>query len=332
MRRLLKRFGEREVLLALACVVSALFFSFMSPYFLEPDNLRTILRNSVELFLIGLGMTMLLGVGSIDVSVGVVLGLAAIAVGKLLQAGVHPALVGLAGPLGGIVLGLVTGSVVVLGRIPAIVATLGLFGVYRAAIFLLLGGSWLSGLPTGLTDLVSVQVGGAPLSLVIVAAAYLVVFLALRRTPFGPHLLAIGHSELKARLSGVSVERTRMAVFVASGALCGLAASLYVATYRNVEMTIGGTLALEAIAAVVLGGTSVVGGYVSLLGTALGVLLLRILQNGLLLAGVPSLWQSVVTGLLLLLVLGVEAARRKLSLEAFMLSGTKLRVLPRVIP
>ena len=326
MRTILKRIGEREALLAFACVVSALFFSFLSPYFMEPDNLRTILRNSVELFLIGLGMTMLLGVGSIDVSVGVVLGLAAIAVGRLLQAGVHPVLVGLAGPLGGIALGLVTGSVVVLGRIPAIVATLGLFGVYRAAIFLLLGGSWLSGLPTGLTELVNVRVAGAPLSIAFVAAAYLIAFIALRRTPFGPHLLAIGHSEPKARLSGISVERTQLAAFVGSGALCGLAASLYVATYRNVEMTIGGTLALEAIAAVVLGGTSVVGGYISLLGTALGVLLLRILQNGLLLSGVPSLWQSVVTGLLLLFVLGLEAARRKLSVASFMSMRRKHRL------
>ena len=91
-------------------------------------------------------------------------------------------------------------------------------------------------------------------------------------------------------------------------------------------MTIGGTLALEAIAAVVLGGTSVVGGYISLLGTALGVLLLRILQNGLLLSEVPSLWQSVVTGLLLLFVLGLEAARRKLSVASFMSMRRKHRL------
>jgi AI-2 transport system permease protein len=102
---------------------------------------------------------------------------------------------------------------------------------------------------------------------------------------------------------------------VISGGLCGLAASFYVATYRNVEMTIGATLALEAVAAVVLGGTAVTGGRISLLGTAFGVILLRILQNGLLLVGVPSLWQPVVTGLLLLLVLGAEALSGRLPLE-----------------
>ena len=94
--------------------------------------------------------------------------------------------------------------------------------------------------------------------------------------------------------------------------LAGAAAGFYVSTYRNVEMTIGGNIALEAIAAAVLGGTSITGGSCSLLGTAFGVILIRLLQNGLLLVGVPSLWQTVVTGALLLLVLSAEALRSRL--------------------
>jgi ribose/xylose/arabinose/galactoside ABC-type transport system permease subunit len=203
---------------------------------------------------------------------------------------------------------------VIFGRIPAIVATLGLLGVYRAGIFLALGGSWLSGLPVGLTNLLAVRFFGLPVSVLVIALAYGAVFVAVRFTPFGAHLLAIGNSEARARLAGIGVRRTQVAAFVISGALCGLAASFYVATYRNVEMTIGATLALEAVAAVVLGGTAVTGGRISLLGTAFGVILLRLLQNGLLLAGVPSLWQPVVTGLLLLLVLGAEALSGRLPL------------------
>jgi ribose/xylose/arabinose/galactoside ABC-type transport system permease subunit len=306
MRRFLSPFGGRESLLAAGCLASGLVFAYLSPYFATADNLFTVARNSNELLLIGLGMTLLLGVGGIDVSVGVAMGLAAIAVGRLLLAGAPPIVAALAGPIVGLALGFVTASVVVLGRIPAIVATLGLFGVYRAAIFLALGGSWLSGLPIGLTNILTANVLGAPLSLFVVAIAYLAVFVAMRFTPFGAHLLASGHSEAKARLFGVPVRRTLIAAYVVSGGLCGVAATFYVATYRNVEMTIGGSLALEAIAAVVLGGTAVTGGRLSLLGTILGVALLRLLQNGLLLVGVPSLWQTVVTGLLLLLVLGIE--------------------------
>jgi AI-2 transport system permease protein len=314
MRAFLQRFGEREALLALGCIVSGLVFSSLSPYFATLDNLLTVARNSTELLLIGLGMTLLLGIGGIDVSVGSVLGLAAIGIGRLLEAGITPALAALAGPVAGLALGGVTASVVIFGRIPAIVATLGLLGVYRAGIFLALGGSWLSGLPVGLTNLLAVRFFGLPVSVLVIALAYGAVFVAVRFTPFGAHLLAIGNSEARARLAGIGVRRTQVAAFVVSGALCGLAASFYVATYRNVEMTIGATLALEAVAAVVLGGTAVTGGRISLLGTAFGVILLRLLQNGLLLAGVPSLWQPVATGLLLLLVLGAEALSGRLPL------------------
>lgn len=306
--------GGRELILLAACLAAIIVFSVASPVFGTFGNAATILRNSVELLLLGLGMTLLLAMGGIDVSIGIVMGLAAIAVGQALSAGADPALAMLAGPLAGIVLGVITAVVVVLGRIPAIVGTLGLLGVYRTAIFAALGGQWLSGLPTGLTELLSARPLGVPVSFWTIAAAYAVVWAALRRTPYGPHLLAIGNAEEKARLSGVAVTRVRFATFIFSGVLAGIAATFYVATYRNVEMSIGSTLALDAIAAVVLGGTSILGGRCSLAGTVLGVLLLRILQNGLLLIGVPSLWQTVVTGALLILVLGLEAMAGRLPL------------------
>ena len=311
------RFGGREATLFAACLAAAVAFSIASPSFATADNLLTVLRASQELLLVGLGMTLLLAMGSIDVSVGVVMGLAAVAVGRALQAGWPAPLAGLLGPVVGTLLGAVTASVVVLGRVPPIVGTLGLFGVYRAAVFLVLGGSWLSGLPGDLTLLLVAKPFGVPVALLVVAAVYAVAGIALRRMPFGPHLLSIGNAEERARLSGVAVTHTRFITFLISGGLCGVAAAFYVATYRNVATTVGGTLALEAVAAVVLGGTSVTGGSCSLIGTLLGVALLRLVQNGLLLSGVPSLWQPVITGGLLLGVLAVEAARGRLAFARF---------------
>ncbi|PLP60169.1 ABC transporter permease [Mesorhizobium loti] len=303
----------RELILLAACVAITIAFASASPVFATPENAATIMRNSVELLLIGLGMTLLLAMGGIDVSIGVVMGLAAIAVGRALGADLDPALATVIGPLTGALLGLVTAAVVVLGRIPAIVGTLGLLGIYRTAIFVVLGGQWLSGLPTSLTEILGASLAGVPLSFWMIALAYLAVWLALRRTSFGLHLLAIGNSEEKARLAGISVIKVRFAAFIISGMLAGLAATFYVATYRNVEMSTGSTLALDAIAAVVMGGTSILGGRCSLIGTVLGVLLLRILQNGLLLIGVPSLWQTVVTGGLLIAVLSLEVLAGRLS-------------------
>lgn len=305
--------GGREWALLGAVILASIIFSVASPYFATAGNAGTIVRNSIELMLAGLGMTLLLAMGSIDVSIGILMGLAAIAVAHTLLASVAPALALLIGPVTGAGLGLVTAIVIVLGRVPAIVGTLGLLGVYRMGVFALLGGQWLSGLPGSLTELLSSKLLGIPVSILVIGLAYLAVWLALRRTPYGPHLLSIGNSEEKARLSGVPVTRVRIATFVISGALTGLAASFYVANYRNVEMAIGSTLALDAIAAVVLGGTSIMGGRCSLLGTALGVVLLRVLQNGLLLMGVPSLWQPVVTGALLIIVLALELPASRLS-------------------
>ena len=306
--------GGRELTLLTACVLVAVAASAASPYFATVDNLSTVLRNSVELMIVGLGMTLLLAMGGIDVSIGMVLGLAAIATGALVGAGYGPLLPILAGPAVGALLGLLTGVVVVLGGIPAIVATLGLLGVFRAAIFLLLGGRWLSGLPPTLTNILSSNLLGVPVAAIAIAAMYLAAWLALRHTPYGPHLLAIGNDEQKARLSGVAVRRVRIATFLVSGLLAGVAAVFYVSTYRNIATTVGGNIALEAIAAAVLGGTSITGGGCSLLGTALGAVLIRLLQNGLVLVGIPSLWQTVVTGALVLFVLSGEALRDRFSI------------------
>jgi len=302
--------GGRELTLLAACVVASLLFASLSPYFATVNNLSTVARNCVELLLVGLGMTFVLTMGGIDVSVGMAMGIAAIAIGELLLAGAPPLLAALAGPIVGGALGLVTASVIVFGRMPAIVATIGLLGVYRTAIYLILGGRWLSGLPTSLNELLGARIGGfVPVNLCVIVVVSAAAFVLMRRMPFGLHLLAIGNAEEKARLAEVKVRRTRFLAYVLAGVLTGLAASFYVATYRNVEMTIGGNIALDSVAAVVLGGTSILGGRTSLLGTALGVALIRLLQNGFTLIGVPSLWQGVVTGLLLIVVLSLENAR-----------------------
>lgn len=299
--------GGRELTLLAAGVVAIAVFATLSPVYLSPANLYQVVRNSVELLVVGLGLTFVLAIGGIDVSVGMVLGIAAIAIGNLLLAGVDPWLAALAGPVVGLALGAFTGAVIVFGRIPAIVATIGLLGVYRTVIFAVLGGSWLSGLPSSLSDIFAARIAGfLPASYIVIFAAYAIAFVVLRRTPFGLHLLAVGNAEERARLAGVAVKRVRLAAYMISGALCGLAATFYIANYRNVEMTVGSTTALDAIAAVVLGGTSILGGRASLLGTALGVLLIRLLQNGFTIVGLPSLWQPVVTGVLLLLALSLE--------------------------
>ena len=309
----LTRFAQRETTLLVATAAAIVVFTVLAPHFATLSNFQVIARNSVELLFIGLGMTLVLAIGGIDVSVGMVLGLIGILVGKMILGGYPPELAMAAALAAGAALGTVTGIVVVIGRIPAIVATIGLLGVYRAAIFLVLGGEWVSGVPDTLTRIVNAPVLGLPVVVWVIALLYLIAYLVLRHSPFGPHVLAIGNDEVKARLSGIAVRKVQIAVYVASGILCAFAAIAYVATYRNVETTIGATIALDVIVAVILGGTSILGGRASLFGTVIGVVLLRILQNGFVLVGIPSLWQTVVAGGLLLAVVASEGAFGRLS-------------------
>lgn len=306
---------EREILLGVACLLAILGFTAASPYFLTESNLTTIARNSVELLVISLGMTLVLVAGGIDISVGAALGIVAIFVGWATQAGWQAAPLLMLGPMIGAMLGFISGAIIVWVGIPPIIVTLGLLGVYRAAIFALVGGSWISGIPNTLGWLVTGSVLGIPLVILELLVLYSLIWLIFRKFPFGIWIRAIGGNEEASRLAGVNVARVKLAVYSLSGTLAGLAAVFYVARYRNVEVNIGTTVALDAIAAAVLGGASVLGGKGSLLGTALGVILIRILQNGFVLVGIPSLWEQVITGGLLIAILFLEFSRRQANIQ-----------------
>lgn len=304
--------GPREVALLTACILALSVFTSCSPYFFTGGNFATIARNSVELMVIGLGMTLVLAIGGIDISLGAAMGVSAFFVGRSIEMGFSPILIVMVGPLAGSVMGGVSAFTIIAGRIPPIIATLGLFGIYRALIFFLLGGRWLSGLEDVLGTVVKTSIFGVPLLSLQILALFLAGYVILRRTPLGVAILAIGGNEHSAHLAGIRIVRTKVFVYVTGGFLAGIAATYYVAQYRNVEMTVGGTVALDAIVAAVLGGATVLGGRVSLLGTALGVILVRMLQNGLLLIGVPSLWQQTIIGGLLISVLVIDAVTPQL--------------------
>ncbi len=162
-----------------------------------------------------------------------------------------------------------------------------------------MGGSWISGLPDRLGPAVNTTIAGIPLTAIYILFFYLIGWVVIRWVPLGIAIRATGGNERAARLSGISIGGTKFFVYGFTGLLVGFAACLYVARYRNVETSTGGLIALDAIVASVLGGTSVLGGKANLLGTMFGVLLVRLLQNGFVLIGVPSLWEQVIGVLIL---------------------------------
>ncbi|WP_336057056.1 ABC transporter permease [Nitratireductor sp. CH_MIT9313-5] len=303
--------ASRELALMAAIIVVSIIFASVSPYFLTVNNLVQTMRAGLELAIVSAGMTLVIIMGGIDVSVGGIVAVSAIVIGKAYQAGLPAYLVTPIGLLVGTALGSFNGLVTAKLKVPPIIATLGSMYIFSAIMFLVIGGAWISGLPGTLSPLVNGWLGFIPASALVIAAVYLLAWLLLRKLPFGNHIYAIGCDEQSARLVGINVDRTKVMNYALLGFLAGLAALLYVARLRNVEINIGTTIALEAIAATILGGTNIRGGVGSLLGTLLGVTFIRIMQNGLVLTGVSSLWETVIIGSLLIIVLTADALRNR---------------------
>jgi len=302
---------ERELALVLALAVTVTVFAAASPYFLTANNIVQILRVSVDLAVVSAGMTLLIIMGGIDVGVGGILAVSAIFIGRAYQLELPVALVIAIGLGAGALLGAVNGVLCARLRIPPIIATLGTMYIWLAALFLVIGGEWIAGLPRTLSPLVNGSLFGIPAPVIVIAAVYGVCAILLYGLPFGRHVYAIGCNETAARLSGIDVVRVKITTYALLGGLAGFAALLYVTRLRNVEINIGTNIALEAIAATILGGASIKGGVGSLVGTLLGVVFIKVIQNGLVLTGVSSLWERVIIGGLLLLVLVVEALRAR---------------------
>lgn len=289
--------------LAVLCII----FASQSDFFLSERNLTTILRNSVGLSVVCAGMTIVIILGGIDVSVGGILAVSAVLIGRAYQLGMPDWVVVPIGITAGALLGALNGVIISKTRVPPIVATLGTMYIYIAVLFLVIGGVWITGLPNTLSFLVLGEFLGLPAGLFVIGLIYAFSWLLLRWTPWGQRVVAIGCDEVAARLVGIQVDRTKIQAFALLGTFAGIAAVLYVAQLRNVEVNIGTNIALEAIAATILGGANIRGGIGSLIGTLLGVLFIKITQNGLVLIGVSSLWETVVIGGLLIVVLIIDA-------------------------
>lgn len=307
MPRLISPTASRELALAVAIVAVGAGFALASPYFLTLNNLVQTLRAALELAIVSAGMTLVIIMGGIDVSVGGILAVSAIIIGKAYQAGLPVYLVAPLGLLTGTLLGAWNGFLTAKLKVPPIIATLGSMYVFSAIMFLVIGGAWIAGLPGTLSPLVNGSVGPIPAAAIVIFVVYLCCWVLLRQLPYGRHIYAIGCNEQSARLVGINVDRTKITAYALLGFLAGLAALLYVARMRNVEINIGTAVALEAIAATILGGTNIRGGVGSLVGTLLGVAFIRIIQNGLVLVGVSSLWETVIIGTLMVIVLTGDA-------------------------
>lgn len=281
--------------------------------FLTYTNINNILRGMAIPLLMAIGSTFLLTTGMIDLSIGSLLALGTMILVGFLTLGLPGWLAVLATMAACALLGGgLNGMLVAKAKLSFFVVTLGTLALFRSAaqiptqglsVRLPDSGAVVTWLGDGKVGPISVPV---VLSLSLLALATVV----MKRTTFGRAVFAVGGNEDAARLAGIPVERVRIGVFAINGLLVGLAAVVFAGRIRSGSPLVGAGIELEVIAAVLLGGTSFLGGAGSMVGTLIGVLFIAVLQNGLNLLGVQALWQGVVTGVVLILAVWADRVRR----------------------
>ncbi|AIV64573.1 branched-chain amino acid transport system / permease component family protein [Burkholderia pseudomallei K42] len=295
-------------LVGLVAVCVAMVFA--SDSFLSAANLENVLRQVSINAIIGVGMTCVILTGGIDLSVGSVMALSGTLAAGLLVAGANGAAALAAGIGVGVALGAANGLFVAFAGMPPIIVTLATMGIARGLALIYTGGYPIDGLPDWVRFFGSGKVLGVQMPVLTMLAVYALAWLMLERMPFGRYVYAIGGNEHATRLSGVRVSRVKLAVYTFAGLTSALAALVLTGRLMSGQPNAGGGFELDAIAAVVMGGTSIAGGRGSIVGTLVGALLLGVLNNGLNMIGVTPYVQNVIKGAIILLAIYIGRERR----------------------
>lgn len=298
---------RQEVILAILSLIAIFLLSLSSDRFLTTDNLLNQGRLLTEIGLIALPMTFIIITGGIDLSVGSIMGVCAIVLGVMwdprgafalpLEVAVIVSL------LVGTLCGLVNGLIIVRLGVPPLITTLATLALYRGLAEGISQARSVRGYPEEFYILGQGDVLGVPTQLWLLAFFAILTAIVLSRTVFGRALYAIGNNELGARFSGIPVNMYKLIIYTFSGFMSGLAAWIFVSRVTTTRSDMGTGLELDAIAAVVLGGTSIFGGSGSIIGTVIGFILIQLLKNGLSLAGVTTDGTIVVIGTVLILAI-----------------------------
>ncbi len=278
------------------CVV----LSIITPTFYKGSNILNILRQVSDISILAAGETFVILTGGIDLSVGSVLGFCGVILASVLKS-TGSALMGVLVGLGlGSLLGFTNGALVSKGGLPPFCATLGMMAVARGLAFVYTQGRPISSFEKSFRFLGTGYLGFIPMPVVIAFVVYILVFMVLKHTVFGRYVYSIGSNETATRLSGIKTDYYKTIVYTISGLTAGLGAVILTARINSGHPLAGQNYELDAIAAVVIGGTSLSGGEGSILGTLVGALIMGVIRNGLNLINVDPFWQQVVIGIVII--------------------------------
>lgn len=283
--------------------------SILSPRFLTNSNLFNVLRQTSLNAIIAVGMTFVILTGGIDLSVGSILAFSSAVAANLAHNGVSAAVAILVGLAIGTILGLLNGLIITQGNIPPFIATLAMMTMARGATLVYSEGQPITGLGDGFYFIGNGYIGQIPLPVVITIIALLLGYYILTQTRTGRYIYAVGSNENAAKLTGINTKHVKTLVYAISGFTAALSGIIIISRLNSAPPTVGSGAELDAIAAVVLGGTSLAGGEGHIAGTFIGALIIGVLNNGLNLLNVSSYYQQFAKGVVILIAVLLD--RRK---------------------
>ncbi|HOB41852.1 MAG TPA: ribose ABC transporter permease [Bacillota bacterium] len=287
-----------------------ILLSVLTPVFLSVNNIINVIRQVSINGILAAGMTMVIISGGIDLSVGSVAAICgAIVAGTQLKLGLAPAM--LLSVATGALLGLINGLVITKGKVAPFVATLGMTTVARGLTLIYTGGRPIYNLTDAFRVLGAGYVGPIPVPVLILALVIAVVHFVMSSTVFGREVYALGGNEEAARYSGINVERRRMLVYISMGLLSAVTGIVLTSRLGSADPTAGVGFETDAIAAVVIGGTSMSGGEGSVIGSLIGALIIGVMNNGLNLLNVSPYYQQIFKGLIVVLAVLMDSASRR---------------------
>jgi ribose transport system permease protein len=294
--------------------------SFGGTFIFNPFNITSIAIFAVAPLLLATGQTFVIISGGIDLSMGFIMGLAAVVAAHVIN---------WAGPVMGLPMAVLFGSLVAIGvamipgfvngvlvsrlRVPPFIGTLGMFGVCRGVAFLLAGGTTVPVQNSVFAALGNGRIFGIPWVVIVAAVFVLVMHYLLSQTRFGQHNYAIGANEQAARRAGIDIRRHILRLYVLSGICAGLAGVLYAARFSAGAAQAGEPLLLDSVAAVVIGGASLFGGSGTILGTVAGAFVIAVIQYGLVFINVEPFWQFISVGVVIIISVLIDQAQRRVS-------------------
>lgn len=312
MKNTMKYMSELTTVIALIILMAVI--TIINSNFLTANNLLNLLLQVTSNALIAFGMTFVILTGGIDLSVGSILALSSALTAGLLGSGMPVTLAILISLILGCILGMMNGLLISYGKLAPFIVTLATMTIFRGATLVYTNGNPIT---KGLSDTFLFQflgqgyIVGIPFPVIIMFIVFIVLYVLLHKTAFGKSVYAIGGNEKAAYISGVKLNKVKIIIYSISGMMASISGLIITSRLSSAQPTAGASYEMDAIAAVVLGGTSLSGGKGRILGTLIGALIIGVLNNGLNIIGVSAFWQQVVKGVVILIAVLIDRLDRK---------------------